>query len=541
MKELYLDIMDRALAAYTLPQIRDYIDEVKRDGLTEHGFPRLTVNIGILIALGRRGELMELFLEMMELCCEEIPKRKAANDFSLREICCCLMLLEEKKIVASDRIARWKEQIRSFDPWKGYDRVAESPEHRVGNWALFAAVSEYMRGICCGVDTSEFVDWQLATQIVRLDENGMYQDKPPLANPMVYDLAPRGLMAFLLLAGYRGKYVKELESALDRSAELQLKMQSVTGELPFGGRSNQFLHNESWLSAYGEMEAVRFARKGDLARAGEFKAFARLAAEKAWEYLNLDPISHIKNRYDISSKFGCESYGYFNKYMITMASFFYIALMHTDESIEPTVAPAEKGGYIAKTSDKFHKVFLNCGGYFLEFDINADYYYDANGLGRVHKKGCPSALCLAVPFPGAEARYHTDVKNPRPMALGCIGGAENPYTLLESEASAEQVRAVFRCEKGEERYCVSEKGVEIAYGQKGFYLPVFAFDGKNEVSSSVEEGRITVEYQGAVCTYTFNGAVSGAEDYRNRNGIYRVYRIEGDRLCIQLEEKKNEG
>ena len=53
MKEIYIDIIEKSVSAYTDKRIRDYIDEVKRDGLTEHGFPRLTVNIGILIAYGQ--------------------------------------------------------------------------------------------------------------------------------------------------------------------------------------------------------------------------------------------------------------------------------------------------------------------------------------------------------------------------------------------------------------------------------------------------------------------------------------------------------
>ena len=535
MKKTYLDIMEKALSAYSDERIRDYIDEVKREGLKEHGFPRLTSNIGIMVAYGRRPDLMDTFLEMMELCCNEMLIRKAANDFSMREVCWCLMLMEEKQTVPREKIDHWKGLLRSFDPWTGYDRVAKSPTTPTSNWAFFAAVSDYTRGLCCGIDTSEFVDWQLATQVVRFDENGMYQDSPPLINPLVYDLVPRGLAACLLLAGYKGKYAKQLEEYLDRAANLHLQMQSVTGEHPFGGRSNQFLHNEAWLAGYGEMEAVRFARKGDPETAGKFRASARLAAEKALAYLALDPISHIKNRYDVSARFGCEGYGYFNKYMITMASFIYLGVLFADESITPTVAPAEKGGYLARTSEKFHKVFINCGGYFLEFETDACLLYDGNGLGRVHKKGCPGPLCLSVPFPGPESKYHLDVPNPRPMALGCAGGAEVPYTLGEWEASDERVTAVLHCEKGTERYTVTAEGVEIAYGQKGFMLPVFAFDGEKEVSSCVEDGKITVEYQGAVCTYTFNGKAEGYEEYRNRNGVYRVYRVNGDHLTIRME------
>ncbi len=92
---MYLDIIEKSLSAYTDERIRDYIAEVKRDGLTEHGFPRLGVNIGILMAYGRRTELLDTFIEIMDICCDEMPKKKAANDFSIREVCCCLMLLEK--------------------------------------------------------------------------------------------------------------------------------------------------------------------------------------------------------------------------------------------------------------------------------------------------------------------------------------------------------------------------------------------------------------------------------------------------------------
>lgn len=81
MKEQYSDLMERALSAYTDEHIARYFEDVKRDGLTEHGFPRLTANMGILLAHGRRSDLRTIFLEMMEYCCRTIPTVKAANDF----------------------------------------------------------------------------------------------------------------------------------------------------------------------------------------------------------------------------------------------------------------------------------------------------------------------------------------------------------------------------------------------------------------------------------------------------------------------------
>lgn len=552
MKEQYLDIMEKSLEAYTDERIREYIDDVKRNGLTEHGFSRLGVNIGILIAYGRKTELLNTFIEIMDICCDEIPKRKAQNDFSVREVCCCIMLIDKRKIVSEELLEKWKRRMASFNPWEMYTVVAKSLETPAGNWAMFAAVSDFVRGVLCGIDTTEFVDWQLASQLPALDCNGMYQDAPPIKNPMVYDVIPRQLMSFLLMFGYRGKYAERIEQALDSVSDLALKMQSVTGELPFGGRSNQFIHNEPMLISYFELEATRYARKGNMEKAGKFKAAAELGAKKTLEYLELKPISHIKNRYDIETHIGCEPYGYFNKYMITVASNIYIAYLFADDSIVPTVSEAEKGGYVISTSDNFHKTFLNAGGYFLELDTNADLHYDAKGLGRVHKKDCSSFVCISMPFP-ATPNYCLEKGNPSAMSICCYAengeeillGAEAQaeYSLLDSKATDDTAEAIFNCKLSEsitvkEKYSLSENGLDITLSGAeniGFMLPVFDFDGANNTVVTVNEKSVSTKYNGSVCTYSFNGFLS--DDFKffyNRNGRYRVYSLKGDHLHIEI-------
>ncbi len=551
MKEVYLDIMEKALSAYTPRRIRDYIDEVKRDGLTEHGFPRLGVNIGILIAYGRRTELLDIFTEIMDICCAEMPLRKAANDFSIREVCCCLMLLEEKQTVDKELINKWRTGLAAFDPWHFYDRVDDHSGKFISNWALFAAVSEYMRGVFCGINTTDFVEWQLPSQLKNLDENGMYQDACPgkNGNPMVYDLVPRFLFAFLLQAGYKGKYAKDIENVLDKTAELTLKMQSVTGEIPFGGRSNQFLNNEPMLSAYCEMEAARFYEKGDMKRAGEFKAAASLAAEATLRYLSLDPISHVKNRYDVASKIGCEPYGYFNKYMITVASNIYMGHLFGNDEIRPTTPPVFAQNYVLSTGRAFHKTFLTAGGYHLELDTDASLRYDASGVGRIHKKGCPSPLCLSVPFP-TRPHYTLEEENPSAMSIcsfaekegNILLGAEEyaKYTFIKSNADKNTASAEFTVALSEdmtvtENYTLSEKGVEISQkNADGIMLPVFHFDGASFTDIRAEENGITVEYGGCVCKYTFVGKPQEYGIYYNRNGRYKVFAVKTDKIHIEM-------
>lgn len=138
------------------------------------------------------------------------------------------------------------------------------------------------------------------------------------------------------------------------SDDLTLKMQSVTGELAFGGRSNQCVHNEIWLSNYCELRATLLHQKGEQEKAGIFKAAAKKAAESCMHWLQEKPMSHIKNHFAPDLQWGCESYAYFNKYMITVASFAYLAHLVADDSIVPTVAPADAGGFVAETGVTAH-------------------------------------------------------------------------------------------------------------------------------------------------------------------------------------------
>ena len=107
MKEIYIDIMERAFLAYDKERISAYIDDVKKNGLKEHGFPRLAADLAILNAFDRCTEYRELMLEMMDMCCEKMPHNKAANEFSVREIVCAVKLLEKTKTVEQSRIQAW--------------------------------------------------------------------------------------------------------------------------------------------------------------------------------------------------------------------------------------------------------------------------------------------------------------------------------------------------------------------------------------------------------------------------------------------------
>lgn len=556
--------MDRAFQAYTEDQISDYYERVKTGGLTEHGFPRLAANLGILIVNGRHEELLPLFVDLMDLCCEQMPKVHAANDFSVREVVTCIVAVEKAGILPKEKTDEWRAAMASLEPKKCYDCIAVHPTQIIGNWSLFNAVSEYARiwgGIAAKETVEDYMNLQIATQIRQVDENGMYMDAAhqPYAEyvyPILYDYVPRVLFSFLINFGYDGEHMGAIVTALEKSADLTLKMQSVTGEIPFGGRSAQFMHNECTESALLEFYASYFAKKGDVKKAGQFKRAARLAAENVLYWFDAAPMKHVKNRYSIDSKVGCEAYAYFDKYMITAASMAYLAYLYADDEVEECeTCHALEGGYVAKTSDRFHKYFLNKGGYFVEIDTCADTHYEGSGIGRIQKLGAPPQICLSSGF-ASHPSYGVDGKNSTALSLcsSClIGesvylGANGVYAVDAIEARDNDCIASLTCRIGEaetkETVAVERSGVTLTAtsdaDKVGIEVPAFAFDGVENTHIAVRGKTLRVEYRGYVCKYTTNGEFFDVkEDICNRNGKYRRFRAVGEgSVSVKIEIEK---
>ena len=546
MKEKYLLLMEKALSAYSNEQILNYFNTIKESGLTEHGFPRLTSTIGILIAHGKRQDLIPLFTKMMDFCCENIPKVKAANDFSVREIVNCI---EEVEKAGFDATA-WKNQISSISPYECYTVIAKKPSESLFNWALFTAISEYRR-LTAGLGGSlETIEIQLATQVKHLDKNGMYRDdyKYP---PMTYDLVSRLLFSTLLRLGYRGKYYKIIDNALKKAGLLTLKMQSAVGEIPFGGRSNQFLFNSALLSAVCEYDSTRYYLK-DKALASKFKLASLNALNDIETWLQNTPISHIKNRFSVESKYGSEQYAYFDKYMITLASFLYEGYLNCNDIIE--IVEDTKKAVAVKTSKHFHAIFLSAGGYSLQFDINSNPHYDCNGLGRVHKKGAPSTICLSVPCPIMPTyKIDSDKNAPLSLAVGVkvdkefvfATGLQAKYKINNLKTSSDSISATLTCsfKKGKKVktiYNLSSSGIEITNTTKGemaYLLPAFYYDGETIAQIKATKNTLEVFYKGFVCRYTTSGEIVDClKTSKNRNGYYKTFMAKGENdLKINIE------
>jgi hypothetical protein len=234
--------------------------------------------------------------------------------------------------------------------------------------------------------------------------------------------------------------------------------------------------------------------------------------------------------------------------MITLASFAYLAYAFADDSVAPTEALASLGGYTAKTSDRFHKFFINNGGYFLEFDLSADPDYDASGLGRVHKNGAPEALVLSMPFAKCP-HYTVNENNDTPLALSSVTLEDAVYSVAEIGNVNSAIYAYMNVECGgkivaAEKYTVDEDGVNVIVdtdGETEYNIPAFMFDGEMHTNTTLVENTLRVYYRGFVAEYYSPDAeiFDTGMTYRNRNGVYRLYKARSkERVTLHIRVVK---
>ena len=533
-KSRYLDVMEAAVGAYTPERTADYVKRVEKGMIKEHGFHRLTANIGILIAHGRLAEKKELFKHMMDLCCRQIPVAyvkngsQVGNDFGVKE-------------------DGWRADLAKAVPETTYTCRPRLGDPKAHNWAVFAAASEQARTFAGLNGVPAFTEKYVKDQLRFFDANGMYKDPN---QPMVYDGVTRLQFAVALHFGYDGPSRAALEAQLLKSAEPTLLMQSETGEIPYGGRSNQFLHNEGFWAALCEWYAAWFKARGDLATAARFRRAAKRALDSLDYWTRQPGLRHVKNRFPLKTRYGCEGYGYFDKYMVTLGSWAYIAYLFADESIP--LAPDEPRTAVFTTSDAFHRTVLHAGGYTAQFDVAPDTHYDGPGLGRVQRRGAPPMICLSVPFT-KKPSYTIDVKNETPLAIlpgwkqadGSWAYAYGPdYAVTGTKVGdgrAEAALSVSR--KGLPALTwesnLSAAGLETALtgaDDLALTLPVLCFDGETRVEAKVDAKSLAVTFNGWTCRWETDGEiVDTGKTYANRNGHYRRFEARGKkRLSVKI-------
>lgn len=528
-KERYIDAMQIAVGAYTPERLDDYISRVESNCISEHGFGRLTANIGILLAHGRCTELKETFAHMMDLCVRDIPRARsihdgAGNDFSVREICCCIVALEEAHVFKKEVTDAWREGLVSMKAEDIYTSQPAPGARSGSNWCVYGSASECAR-IWAGIGGDRaFPDRYLGDQVNYFDENGMYRDPQ---EPMVYDVVTRLQFMAALYFGYDGPARKAIEDNLIKSAFHTLNFQSVTGELPYGGRSNQFLFNETFLASVFEFYATWFKRHGDMHSASRFKAAAGRAMEYLEYWTSQPSLRHVKNRFPTETGYGCESYAYFDKYMVTMGSFAYLGYLFADDTIKPAAKHEKPSVFV--TGPDFHRIFLNKGGYSLEFDIDAQESYDSDGIGRFQKKGASPVIAISSPCPAGKSSYNIDIETIGGLAIAPLWEKYEIMKAVKGKVVLTDGSAVWKTTLG-------RKGVKMVVkgdGEQTLTLPALEFDGESSPETTCDGRNIVIQFKGDVCRYSTNGAITDTGlTYANRNGHIHRYDVKAERKLV---------
>ncbi len=536
-KDDYLDIIEAAVAAYSDKHLADYIAEAERDGVKEHGFPRLAANMGILIANGRLAARRETFQRMMTLCCRDAAKGKmplasSGNEFSVKELVAVLVVVEEAGIFPGNVTDAWRADLSRIVAMQSYTCLPAVGDAIAWNWCVFGAASEQAR-LAAGVGGDRaHVEKYVADQLRWFDANGMYRDPN---QPAVYDFVTRLQFMLLLSDGYDGPSRQQLEAILDRAAEPTLAMLSAAGEIPYGGRSNQFLHNNTFYAAVCEWYASRYDAQGDAAKAARFRNAAREAVEALRPWLSQHPVRHVKNLYPQNSGIGCEGYAYFDKYMVTMGSWAALAWRFAEKAHNQdgqAVLDQSTPSSFATTPD-FHFVFLKAGDYSAQFDYDADPHYDSDGLGRLQRRGAPSTICLSTPC-AANPNYATELPNDGTLALVPIGSG----TLLPAGNGSDATSAWANWTIGnlDWRCRLTANGLDSTLSGQGsvaMQIPAFAFDGERETMVFCNRSSLTIRYRDWECRYETNGEiVDTGRICCNRNGRYRVFEAHGQNSLV---------
>ena len=544
-KAEYLDLVEAAVSAYSDEHVERYIAEVEHEGVQEHGFPRLAANIGVLVANGRVPGKRETFRRMMAICCREAakgPMKIEGNEFSVKELAIALVAVEKARVFDKAVTDAWRADLKRVDAKRCYRCLPRIGEDRAYNWCIFGCASEQARIATGAGGDPAHVEMYVADQLRWFDENGMYRDPD---QPAVYDFVTRLQFMSLLHDGYDGPSRARLEEMLDRAAEPTLAMLSASGEIPYGGRSNQFLHNQTFYAAVCEWHAARCRARGDGAKAARFRRAARMAVDSLGEWLAVRPVRHVKNLYPRGegkrgSGIGCEGYAYFDKYMVTMGSWAVLAWRFADESADAATDDPPPASFA--TAPDFHLVFLGAGDYSAQFDYDADGHYDCDGLGRVQRRGAPSTICLSTPC-AAKPVYSTERLNGRNLAIAPAGEG----TLAFAGCGHDGRSAWANWKKGpfDWRCRLSKEGLSSELAGKGavaLSLPALEFDGERNAHIACGRGVLTVRYGGWKCVFSTDGEIvdTGAVCC-NRNGRYRAFEARGkNRLRVEISIEKDE-
>lgn len=577
-KAAYVDVIAQCMSEYNRINPLESATVAGLD-YTLQAYSRIVCSMAVLVDYGAQRDitgfaekydctlfesydsLKALFATMMQKGCDGAITYagKDVENFSVKELAIAYYLAKDH--YDAQTVKAWAASLSQVQPDSTYYTHAEQTTNR----NAYLIGGEQLRSYLCLADATAveaLISDSVGRQLGRFDENGMYRDnygEVDEHDPSLYDLTTRVQMQLVLGFGYEGEYAQELDELLEKGGMMTLFTTSGNGELSYGGRSNQYLFNAALISANCEYEAVRYDKMGDRAIAGAYKRTAHLAILSIGDYLAAN--KHVMNYY-ADSAVGTESYGYYDKYMVTMSSFLAIAYLFADETIEEAAAPMEVGGYVMETSGYFNSIVASVGCYSIQILTSADDRYDSTGLGRIHKNGVYSALGLSMSLTASPSYTTPSGASLQDMSLSpvwYINGRR--YALAEMNDLAHELYIISETEnrveftltwwgpslmgvgKLQERYVLTDAGLAVTVMLLGsdadsiFYtVPLLATNGAENTAVAAQDAGFTVSLNGETYTVTSNADSASCEStkYANRNGEYYmgILKKEGNSITV---------
>ena len=562
----YLDLAEKIVrsAADWVNEKGDVIDPVYQ-GVWAHSSQRFASFVGPLIKKGRCFDLLELCVKNIDKSVRDMKTGSGrGHDFRTRDIFLAIDCIRDR--VPAAQVEQWLADMGDYQPQELFLYVSsKKPAKEIHNWSVYSLTGEQMRRHMGVADELAFIDEHLKIQLeYRFTDMGMYIDPH---GPMTYDLSVRQNLALLMTYGYDGAYRPQVEEILRRGAWTQLFYQSTTGEMPFGGRSNQFHHTEGMFCCVAEYMAQKYWDAGEKDIAGIFKRAARKSALSLQRWvLDAEPFRHVKNMFPQASLHGCDRYGYVTGYGLLASNLFALAALMSNDDIPEKLTPADLGGYVMTTPTEFHRFWAAAGPLHVEIDLAAQLEFDATGLGRIHHRDFPSELGLSggllsnptyrSSIPPAEKNYAIGPMWRNLDGEWCSLAETQPKECVVNLVHETPGLVEFEIEyAGEgivtEHYWISPQKVRVTYQvpkkQIRVTVPLLKTDGMAHSTIHVEDNGFSVIYRGGI--FTAKCLDSGCSVFRenkhlpNRNGVYDmgVFEAESNELSIELAFEKEPG
>ena len=219
--------------------------------------------LGALLQQGRCFDLAGSCIKAMSPVLDDLHQVSTNHgEFLVKEAMMAYIALKDQ--VEPELRGQWELLFADYDPEVTYGRTRTTTPDILNrqNYLTFSLAGEALKKHMKLADNKRFVYEYLAEQLDKFDDLGMYRDP---RCPMVYDITPRmNLEIAEHYTDYDEPFASRLRQTLRNGALCMLLYQSPTGEMPFGGRSNQQNFIEASFAVICELEARRCRAAGDL-------------------------------------------------------------------------------------------------------------------------------------------------------------------------------------------------------------------------------------------------------------------------------------